>query len=242
MSTTSSGVWYSAVAPCRYPCACAKPDELSRRSIGRRWEPRARGERAGLLLAAAPGQLPDDGGSSTVSITWITPFDAGTSVFTTLDLFPWPSVITTSFPSVAIVNDAPFTVFTAPGFTSAAITFPATTWYVRMPASLSLLSGFSNEATVPAGSFANASFVGANTVNGPAPDNVSASPAAFTAATSVENCGFDAATPTTVCGAGAVVAGPGAMVAGDVGSAPAAPFVSLLDEHAPSSSAAESAA
>src|SRR5277367_1330449 len=35
------------------------------------------------------------------------------------------------------------------------------------------------------GSFANASFVGANTVNGPGPFSVSTSPAAFTAATRV---------------------------------------------------------
>jgi len=60
-------------------------------------------------------------------MTWMTPFDAGMSVCTTFDLFPWPSVITMSLPSSPIVNDAPFTVFTAPGFTSAAITFPGTT-------------------------------------------------------------------------------------------------------------------
>ncbi|MOA43709.1 hypothetical protein D3C78_1658870 [compost metagenome] len=40
-------------------------------------------------------------------------------------------------------------------------------------------------STVPAGSFANASFVGAKTVNGPLLLSVSTSPAAFTAATSV---------------------------------------------------------
>src|SRR3569623_1262375 len=40
-------------------------------------------------------------------------------------------------------------------------------------------------STVPAGSFANASLVGAKTVNGPFPDSVSTRPAAFTAATSV---------------------------------------------------------
>ena len=40
-------------------------------------------------------------------------------------------------------------------------------------------------STVPAGSFANAALVGANTVKGPGPCSVSTRPAAFTAATSV---------------------------------------------------------
>src|SRR3569623_350415 len=39
-------------------------------------------------------------------------------------------------------------------------------------------------STVPAGSLANASLVGANTVHGPGPDSVSTKPAALTAATS----------------------------------------------------------
>ena len=50
---------------------------------------------------------------------------------------------------------------------------------------MSLFSGLSSVSTVPAGSLANASLVGANTVNGPLPDSVSTRPAAFTAATSV---------------------------------------------------------
>src|SRR5271156_6792391 len=40
-------------------------------------------------------------------------------------------------------------------------------------------------STVPFGSLAKASLLGANTVNGPGPDSVSTRPAAFTAATSV---------------------------------------------------------
>src|SRR5580698_4853189 len=48
-----------------------------------------------------------------------------------------------------------------------------------------LFSGLSSVSTVPAGSFANAALVGANTVNGPGPFSVSTNPAAFTAATSV---------------------------------------------------------
>src|SRR5262245_9516257 len=48
-----------------------------------------------------------------------------------------------------------------------------------------LFSGLSNVSTVPAGSLANAAFVGANTVKGPGLINVSTRPAALTAATSV---------------------------------------------------------
>jgi len=65
--------------------------------------------------------------------------------------------------------------------TSAAFTLPGTTWYVRMLASLALFSGFSSESSVPAGSFANAASVGANTVNGPGPLRVSTRPAACSA-------------------------------------------------------------
>ena len=49
---------------------------------------------------------------------------------------------------------------------------------------------------MPSGNFSNAAFVGAKTVNGPFPESVSASPAAFTAATSVEKSLFPAATST----------------------------------------------
>ena len=48
-----------------------------------------------------------------------------------------------------------------------------------------MFSGLSSVSTVPAGSFAKASLVGANTVNGPADSSVGTRPAAFTAATSV---------------------------------------------------------
>ena len=47
------------------------------------------------------------------------------------------------------------------------------------------MSGCINFSTVAFGSLSNASLVGAKTVNGPAPDSVSTSPAAFTADTSV---------------------------------------------------------
>jgi len=51
--------------------------------------------------------------------------------------------------------------------------------------SVCLFSGFSSVATVPSGSLANASLVGANTVNGPGPSRVCTRPAAFTAAIKV---------------------------------------------------------
>src|SRR5208282_5926217 len=50
---------------------------------------------------------------------------------------------------------------------------------------MSLFSGFNKVSTVPAGSLAKASLVGANTVKGPGPDSVSTRPAALTAATRV---------------------------------------------------------
>ena len=69
--------------------------------------------------------------------------------------------------------------------TSLAIALAGTTWYVRIATSFSLFSGLSRSSTVPAGSLANASSVGAKTVNGPVPFSVSTSPAAFSAAVSV---------------------------------------------------------
>jgi hypothetical protein len=48
---------------------------------------------------------------------------------------------------------------------------------VRTFVSVGLFSGFNSVPTVPAGSFAKASLVGAKTVNGPAPSRVSTSPA-----------------------------------------------------------------
>src|SRR3954451_922159 len=74
-----------------------------------------------------------------------------------------------------------------------------------MAASFSLLAGWSRVSSVPAGSLANASLVGAKTVYGPGPDRVSASPAAFTADTRVEKSGLPAAISTMVFAAGAVV-------------------------------------
>ncbi len=61
-----------------------------------------------------------------------------------------------------------------------------------------MFSAFNNVSTVPAGSFENASFVGAKTVNGPSEFRVATRSAAFTAATKVLKFSFEAATPTIV--------------------------------------------
>ena len=62
----------------------------------------------------------------------------------------------------------------------------------------SLFFGSSSLSSTPAGRAANASLVGAKTVNGPVPLSVSTSPAALTAATRVEKSALDAATSTMV--------------------------------------------
>jgi hypothetical protein len=67
--------------------------------------------------------------------------------------------------------------------TSAAMTFPATTWYSRMAARPA--GSARSASSVPAGSAANAASVGAKTVKGPSPRSVSSRPPAWTAVTSV---------------------------------------------------------
>src|SRR4051794_10254334 len=103
-----------------------------------------------------------------------------------------------------------------------------------MSASFCLFCGSRSGASVAFGSLANASLVGANTVNGPLPASVSARPAAFTALTSVEKSGLADATSTIDWPIGLRAAGDtpgdagGAVVAGDE-------LDDLsLDEHAPS--------
>src|ERR1700674_721912 len=76
-----------------------------------------------------------------------------------------------------------------------------------MLVSVPLFSGLSSESSVPAGRAANASLVGANTVNGPAPDSVSTRPAALTAATRVEKSELPDAICTMFCVAAGVAAG-----------------------------------
>ncbi len=62
-------------------------------------------------------------GSTTVSMTWMTPLLAATSVFTTLALS------TVTAPSATLMSSAwPLTVLAFMVFTSAAMTLPGTTW------------------------------------------------------------------------------------------------------------------
>jgi hypothetical protein len=70
---------------------------------------------------------------------------------------------------------------------------PDTTWYVSMLMRSDFFSGVRREDSVLDGIFANASFVGANTVNGPPDAIVSTRPPALSAATSVENIGLETA-------------------------------------------------
>ena len=65
-----------------------------------------------------------------------------------------------------------------------------------MEISFFLFSGFKRLCSVPLGSFAKASSVGANTVNGPLLFNLSTNPAALTAATKVRKDLLPAATST----------------------------------------------
>ena len=136
------------------------------------------------------------GGVSTVSITWIVPFDASMSVTSTRA----PPTVTTS-PSTSIDTASPWTVIAESSrTTSDALTSPDTTWY----SSTSVSAGMSpsRASTVPSGSFANASSVGAKTVNGPSPCSVSTRPAAPSAATSVSNLPAPTAMSTMVIGSG----------------------------------------
>src|SRR3954468_14287436 len=70
------------------------------------------------------------------------------------------------------------------------------------------------------GTFANAASVGANTVYGPLPESVPASPACLTSETSVSNLPAATAVSTMLASAAARVAG--RALAGAVASAPAA--------------------
>merc|ERR1719265_2265755 len=65
--------------------------------------------------------------------------------------------------------------------------------------SFALFSGLRSESSVPFGNLAKASFVGANTVNGPVPESVSTRPPAFTAVTSVDKSAVAAASSTMFC-------------------------------------------
>jgi len=87
------------------------------------------------------GGHPCFAGSSTWSITWITPFDCFTSSMVTAATPPFSSFTTTFVPCIIAISLSPFTVVSVAvplpalmAFTIAAASmFPATTWYVSMP-------------------------------------------------------------------------------------------------------------
>ena len=121
------------------------------------------------------------GGISTLSITWITPLEAGTSARVTAA----PSAPTVTVPSATVtVSLSPFaatTVFAPSARALDGIT-PGTTWWRRMSARAAISSGVSNESrSIPAA--ANASSLGANTVYSVSPLRVVTKSAAVSAAT-----------------------------------------------------------
>ena len=114
-------------------------------------------------------------------MTWITPFLHLMSVTLTV-----ASPILTTLSATVILNLLPWIVSTSlPSSltTSSAMTLPFTAWAVRIAVSFSL--SFNTAARVSLSILAKASFVGANTVNGPSPLRVSARPAALIAVTRV---------------------------------------------------------
>ena len=103
--------WRAGSAPTR-PC-CARSSRTRRPSRAcTAWHEEAQAGRFRHYL-----------GSTTLSMTWMTPLLAPMSVFSTLA----PLTITAP-PLVLTVSSWPCTVFTLPGFTSLAITAPGTTW------------------------------------------------------------------------------------------------------------------
>merc|ERR1712072_1497468 len=141
----------------------------------------------------------DEGGKSTPSIMCTTPLLAKLSALTTflrsLDSKLGPT--RTRPPHFVTCSGLPSTVLTAwNAFKSVDNTCSGRTWYVKMSTNSFLFSGFINFDSVPAGSAAKASLVGAKTVNGPGELKVSAKSPATTAATRVDKSLTDSASLT----------------------------------------------
>ena len=99
------------------------------------------------------------GGISTLSITWMTPFDAITSAVVTF------ASLTMTAPSVTVKErSSPLRACAViPSVTSDAVTEANTTWYRRISLRVEFFSAVSNVVrSIPAA--ANASSVGAKTV------------------------------------------------------------------------------
>ena len=138
---------------------------------------------------------------STASMMWTTPLDASTSAVVTLALLIKMSLLT-----VLTVTVLPSTVLSiCMSMRSLACTAPLATWYVSRSTSCALFSGLSRLARTPLGRAANASLLGAKTVNGPLPERVSTRPPALSAATRVERSGVATARSTIDLLAGFVI-------------------------------------
>jgi len=161
------------------------------------------------LVVPAVSAAPAAGGKSTLLMMWITPLLAITSAFVTVASFTFTVV-----PSIVMVNFAPFTVSAViPLDKSLLRTFPLTTWYFRILVSSALLARSASAVVFKAArAAANASSVGAKTVNGPVPFNVLTKSAAVRACANTVN--FPAAIAVSTMSlaslAGAAGAGAGA--------------------------------
>merc|ERR1719171_3275683 len=139
-----------------------------------------------LVGAGAGGAGGGEGafGMSTPSMMCTTPLVASLSAAVTCAsrlTYTWPSRTSTNKPEPSRVLN----LFS--GLRSLACTAaPDTTWYSRMASSSLMFFGSSNSSSSALGILANASLVGANTVNGPLPSKAVTSLPAVRAVTSVE--------------------------------------------------------
>ena len=124
------------------------------------------------------------GGINTVSMRCTTPLVAAMSAVVTFEL---PFTVTPEADDVTN-KFCPCSVFTSClAFRSLLYTAdPENTWYVRTPTYSCLFCGCNNLFSAAFGSFLNAAFVGANTVNGPLPCNAVTRSPACSALTNVD--------------------------------------------------------
>ena len=114
-----------------------------------------------------------------------------TFAFLALDSTRTPLLLTTLISSPPAVS-----IFVVPSGTLAALNSPGTTCRRSTAFSFSIFSGFNRSSKVPVGSLANASSLGAKTVNGPSPLRISTNLAATIAVKRVDNSGVDATEST----------------------------------------------
>merc|ERR1719273_300484 len=142
----------------------------------------------------------------TVSTRWTTPLLAKTSVAITV-AFPADDSMVTAPSALVTVISSPPTVFSTvlPAGISPALTGTGNTCLKRTAVRASLSSKRPPKAS--AGTLANASLVGAKTVNVPSPLRVSTRPAALTAVTRVDKLGVAIAAAAMLGNSASLVAG-----------------------------------